>query len=48
MAVELKQRDVSQIHKLRKNMSPMKEVILQSMMGVTKKTRVVHSEVTQG
>ena len=42
MALELKQRDVSQIYKLR-------EVIEQSMKGVTKKTRVAHSagKVTQ-
>ena len=51
MAAELKQRDISQIHKLRENMSPTKEVmvlLVQSMKGVTKKTGVVDSEVTQG
>ena len=51
MAAEQKQRDVSRIHKLRENMSPTKEVmvlLVQSMKGVTKKTGVVDSEVTQG
>ena len=51
MAAEQKQRDVSRIHKLRENMSPRKEVMdmVQSMKGVTKNTRVVHSagKVTQ-
>ena len=52
MAAELKKRDVSQIPKLRKNMSPTMEAMLllvQSMKGVTKKTRVVNSvgKVTQ-
>ena len=47
MAAEQKQRDVSRIH--RENMSPRKEVMVQSMKGVTKNTRVVHSagKVTQ-
>ena len=49
---ELKKRDVSQIPKLRKNMSPTMEamvLLVQSMKGVTKKTRVVNSvgKVTQ-
>ena len=49
MAAEEKQRDVSRIHKLRENMSPRKEVMVQSMKGVIKNTRVVHSagKVTQ-
>ena len=49
MAAEQKQRDVSRIHKLRENMSPRKEVMVQSMKGVTKNTRVVHiaGKVTQ-
>ena len=51
MAAELKQRDISQIQKLGKNMSPTKEVVMllvQSIKWLTKKTEVVHSEVTQG
>ena len=40
---ELKQRDVSQIPKLRENMSPTKEVMVHNMKGVTKKTRLVLS-----
>ena len=52
MGGELKQRDISQIQKLGKNMSPTKEVVMllaqKSIKWVTKKTRVVHSEVTQG
>ena len=52
MAAELKQRDISQIQKLGKNMSPTKEVVMllaqKSIKWVTKKTGVVHSEVTQG
>ena len=51
MAAELKQRDISQIQKLGKNISPTKEVVMllvQSIKWVTKKTGVVHSEVTQG
>ena len=51
MVPELQQRDISQIHKLRENMSPTKEVmvlLVQSMKGVTKKTGVVDSELTQG
>ena len=51
MAAELKQRDISWNNKLRENMSPTKEVMImlvQSMKGVTKKTGVVDSEVTQG
>ena len=49
MAAEEKQHDVSRIHKLRENMSPRKEVMVQSIKGVTKNTRVVHSagKVTQ-
>ena len=49
MAAEQKQRDVSRIHKLKENMSPRNEVMVQSMKGVTKNTRVVHSagKVTQ-
>ena len=49
IAAEQKQCDVSGIHKLRENMSPRKEVMVQSMKGVTKNTRVVHSagKVTQ-
>ena len=49
MAAELKQRDVSQIPKLRENMSSTKEVKVQRMKGVTKKTRLVLSvcKVTQ-
>ena len=52
MAAELKKRDVSQIPKLRKNMSQTMEamvLLVQSMKGVTKKTRVVNSvgKVTQ-
>ena len=48
MAAEQKQHDVSRIHKLREDMSP-REVMVQSMKGVTKNTRVVHSagKVTQ-
>ena len=44
MAAEQKQRDVSQ------NMSPKKEVMVQTMKGMTKKTRVIHSvgKVTHG
>ena len=51
MAVELKQRDISQIQKLGKNMSRTKEVVMllvQSIKRVTKKTGVVHSEISQG
>ena len=51
MAAELKQRDISQIQKLGKNMPLKKEVVMllvQSIKWVTKKTGVVHSEVTQG
>ena len=43
MVAKQKQRDVSRIHKLKENMSPRKEVMVQSMKGVTKNTRVVHS-----
>ena len=43
MAAEQKQRDVSRIHKLREDMSLRKEVLVQSVKGVTKKTRLVHS-----
>ena len=47
MAAELKQRDVSQIPK---HQRPTKEVMVQSMKGVTKKTRLVLcvGKVTQG
>ena len=48
----MKQRDISQIQKLGKNMSRTKEevvmLLVQSIKWVTKKTGVVHSEVTQG